>query len=302
MCAASTSYTCSSSAIAQQHTPEMRNSVKKPGARIYSQLRRGCSTSIKSTWSRQPGKSPQVKPESVGPAHESKLHHLAGTIPRTGTRHLFQNIESGSPHRPIFLLEILSSLGFSCKMFTPWLWACVTSPYMWLCGFPLSSQSAKRVAALGCSSYGSGKHYSLHTQNPTKAPNIHMFTRYSVHTYPVLYSDLDCEQLCSRGQCGGCSPHSYGEPCLYGAAVCVWLCRPAQPKHGHDLHPETERNLQTHQPTVLIGDRSPDLGTSRFSPNDRWQKEVTRLVEMETKFCLFVGTEECMSVGMFVVN
>ena len=100
MCAASTSYTCSSSAIAQQHTPEMRNSVKKPGARIYSQLRRGCSTSIKSTWSRQPGKSPQVKPESVGPAHESKLHHLAGTIPRTGTRHLFQNIESGSPHHP----------------------------------------------------------------------------------------------------------------------------------------------------------------------------------------------------------
>ena len=47
-------HTCSSSAIAQQRTPEswpeMRNSVKKPGApRIYSQLRRGCSTSIKST-------------------------------------------------------------------------------------------------------------------------------------------------------------------------------------------------------------------------------------------------------------
>ena len=161
--------------------PEMRNSVKKPGARIYSQLRRGCSTSIKSTWSSQPGKSPQVKPESVGPAHESKLHHLAGTIPRTGTRHLFQNIESGSdssshlpPGDPLLSW-------FSCKMFTPWLWACVTSPYMWLCGFPLSSQSAKRVAALGCSSYGSGKHYSLHTQNHTQAPNTHVRSVFSEH-------------------------------------------------------------------------------------------------------------------------
>ena len=47
-----------------------------------------------------------------------------------------------------------------------------------------------------------------------------------------------------------CSPHSYGKPCLYGAAVCVWLWRPAQPKHGHDLHPETERNPQT-QPDLL---------------------------------------------------
>ena len=144
--------------IAQQHsTPEMRNSVK-PGARgrIYSQLRRGCRASIKSSWS------------NLGRARRSSLP----PIPKTAsTRHHFQNIES----------ESTSSLCLSCRMFTPWLWACVTSPYMWLCGFPLSSQSAKRVAALGCSSYGSGKHYSLHTQNHTQAPNTHVRSVFSEH-------------------------------------------------------------------------------------------------------------------------
>ena len=132
------------------------------------------------------------------------------------------------------------------------------------------------------------------TPKTTLRTPIHMFALYSVNTYPVLCSDPDCAQLCKRGQSGGCSPHSYGEPCLYGAAVCVWLWRPTQPKHGHDLHPETGRNLQRHQrPTVLIGDRSPDLWTSRFSSNDRtWQKEVIRPVGIETKYRVLVGNEE----------
>ena len=60
--------------IAQQHsTPEMRNSVK-PGARwrIYSQLRRSCRASIKSTW--QPGKSSQVKPCTDSQAESRRAH------------------------------------------------------------------------------------------------------------------------------------------------------------------------------------------------------------------------------------
>ena len=84
----------------------------------------------------------------------------SGSIPRRGTRH--QNIESGSPS------HLSSVLLFPQDVPSGWLWWCVTSPYMWtVCGFPLSSQSTKRVAALGCSSYGFGKHNSLHLQNST---------------------------------------------------------------------------------------------------------------------------------------
>ena len=93
---------------------------------------------------------------------------------------------------------------------------------------------------------------------------------------------LNVKQLRTGVQSRGCSPLSYGGQCLYGGAVCVWLWRPAQPKHGHDLHPETGEKLANargwpgnghhDQPTVLIGDRSGDLraGSQRDRSFLKW--------------------------------
>lgn len=47
---------------------------------------------------------------------------------------------------------------------------------------------------------------------------------------------------------------------------------------------ETRKRSLICQPTVLIGDRSQDLGTSRFSSDDRWQKEVIQPIRLETKY------------------
>ena len=41
---------------------------------------------------------------------------------------------------------------------------------------------------------------------------IHMFAAYSVNTYPVLCSDLNCEQLCRRARVGGAVPTVMASP------------------------------------------------------------------------------------------
>ena len=39
-----------------------------------------------------------------------------------------------------------------------------------------------------------------------------MFAAYSVNTYPVLCSDLNCEQLCRRARVGGAVPTVMASP------------------------------------------------------------------------------------------
>ena len=73
------------------------------------------------------------------------------------------------------------------------------SVYVAVCGFPLSSQSAKRVAALGSAPVMAPESTipCTHT-NPTLAPCTHIYQAFSSHTYHVLHCDLDCEQLCRQ--------------------------------------------------------------------------------------------------------
>ena len=146
------------SSSAHTFKSEMHNSVKSAGVRIYSQAGRGCSTSLR-----------RIHRRAENPRVEVKLARHARAS--CGLRIDSQERHTPPKHRKWITFSSHSPLCcFSRKMFpvSGWLWWCVTSPYMWtVCGFPLSSQSTKRVAALGCSSYGFGKHNSLHLQNST---------------------------------------------------------------------------------------------------------------------------------------
>ena len=162
---------------------------------IYSQLRRGCSSSMKSTC--------RSREELAGRSSLNlwSTQEQVAPIPRTGTRHLFQNVESGSPpHRHPDWGFQLSYLGFCHKMFSPSLvmgvrhksvyvavWVSLIQPERQMCRCPrLLLQLWLRKAL-----------FLAHKQTPILTPCTHVHTVFSSHTYPVLFSDLDCEQLCS---------------------------------------------------------------------------------------------------------